>query len=41
MTEPVIGGSESPSGVLFHPHFAVEQTKADGSLKYRAVDSLS
>ena len=41
MTEPVIGGSELPSGVLFHPRFAVEQTKADGSLKYRAVDNLS
>ena len=41
MTEPVIGGSELLSGVLVHPRFAVEQTKTDGSLKYRAVDNLS
>jgi hypothetical protein len=41
MTEPVIGASELPSGVLFHPRFAVEQTRTDGSLKYRAVDNLS
>lgn len=41
MTEPIIVDCELPDDTLFHPRFAVEQTKTDGSLKYRAVDNLS
>ena len=41
MAAPAILLGEPPSDILLHPRFTVEQTREDGSLKFRAVDHLS
>ena len=41
MSWPVPAAGVEVGEMLLHPRFAVEQTRADGSIKLRAIDHLS